>query len=111
MRAAYAQRIETYRNLEQKVGPEQVQAIRDWVRAVAPILSEDEIGGIHHNIHGPLHLVLKTASELLGRAEEHNDEAHAFQEAKKIIVEIRKFTQEIVKYYRSREREGTKDEL
>lgn len=66
MRKAYASQIATYRALESSTEPqEQVQAIRNWVRAVAPVLAVEEIDGIRYDIHGPLHLVLQKASEIL----------------------------------------------
>ena len=107
MRNGYASKIEVFRALEKKHdGKELVQAIRDWVRSVTPMMNQDS-GGIKYDTHGPLHLVLQAASEIVGR--DHADDNHPYREAKQIVVGMREFTQEIVKYYRHRER--SKDEL
>ena len=107
MRKNYASQIGVYRDLEKKVDEEagqvQVEAIRHWVRAVAPALDEGAAGspGLRYDTHGPLHLVMQKASTLLGR--EHSDDAHPYRESKKIVAEMRRFTEAIVKYYRERD--------
>ena len=114
MRDSYAANVGQLRELEQKVtgdfGQEQVQAIRNWVKAVAPAIDEAASPGLRYDTHGPLHLVLQKASSLLGR--EHNDVDHPYREAKKIVGDIRRFTEAIVKYFREREAdEQAKQEL
>ena len=110
MRDIFESRIKRYRDLEQEDGQVQVDAIRAWVRSVAPGFSEKTLDGMTNNMQGPLHLVMRKASEFLGR--DHIDDDHPYLEAKKIVVGMRDFTQEIVSYYRERERELTnKEEL
>ena len=105
MRNAYAEKVKTYRAMESETSVTQIDAIRHWVKAVAPALSETE-STTQLETHGPLHLVLKKASELLGR--EHDADSHPYKEAKEIIVSMRQFTEKIILYYRSRNR---KEEL
>ena len=49
--------------------------------------------------HGPLHIVMHSANELLGR--EHAEEDHPYVVAKAIIPDIRRFTEAIIRcvYY------------
>ena len=105
IRNAYAEKVKMYFAIESEEPLTQIEAIRHWVKAVAPGLSEGEYAKADET-HGPLHLVLNKASELLGR--EHDADSHPYKEAKEIIVSMRQFTEKIILYYRSRNR---KEEL
>ena len=112
MRKGYADRIALFRTLEDETGINQIPAIREWVKAVAPAMTDVEghhVGGIRYDTHGPLHLVMEKASEFLGR--EHDPDEHPYRAAKEIVAGIRKFTEAIVKYFRHRERGFDRDEL
>lgn len=108
MRSAYASRVDKLRALEKETGQPQVSAIRDWVKAVSPILNDVHGPTARYDVHGPLHKVLESASLMLGR--EYDSKNHPFKEAKVIVPEVRKFTEAIVRYWNSRKPEA-KEEL
>ena len=99
MRSRYASRIDMLRKLEKQPGKEQVNAIREWVKAVVPVMNEIGIYSGRLEEHGPLHIVMHSANELLGR--EHAEEDHPYVVAKAIIPDIRRFTEAIIRcaYY------------
>ena len=108
VRKAYADKIKVFDDLDKSHdAKEKVQAVRDWVRSVAPIMSSgDDVVGTKFDSFGPMHLVLQAASKIVGR--DHVDENHPYKEAKEIIVGIRDFTRAIIQYFNDRE---IKDEL
>ena len=95
MRSRYASRIDMLRKLEKQPGKEQVNAIREWVKAVVPVMNEIGIYSGRLEEHGPLHIVMHSANELLGR--EHAEEDHPYVVAKAIIPDIRRFTEAIIR--------------
>lgn len=107
MRKAYANRVSTLRGLETESAMKQIEVIRQWVRQVGPVLSEAD--GRSHPVQGPLHLVLQTASDIVGH--DRIDKEHPHREAKKIVVGMRRFTEAIVKYFNARASETLKEEL
>lgn len=102
----YYKTVKLLREKEKVGGIEQIEIIREWVWHTAPALdqAENEVG--KRTQSGPLHEVMTTASEILGR--EHDHDAHPHKESGKIIVEIRRFNEAICAYFRTRK---SKDEL
>ena len=104
VRKAYGEKIPVFDELDKSHdGKEKIQAIRDWVRSVAPTMSD---GSVQYDAHGPMHLVLQSASKIIGR--DHLDENHPHKEAKDIVLGIRDFTRAIIQYFDDRE---VKEEL
>ena len=101
----YGHRLDHIREVEAgHDGQAKIAMMRSWVKMVAPVLG---IGDTHSQ-EGPLHLVLDTASEILGIP--HEAGTHAHVQAKEVIIGLRLFTEAIIDYYDKRGYDG-KDEL
>ena len=102
IRTAYSSRVVTLRELENADPQKQITVIREWVKNVGPIMREaDHDSHAMTDTHGPLHIVMQSASKLLGY--DYTAEEHPYRMAKKLVPEMRRFTEAIIGYHRSRE--------
>ena len=84
-------------------GPEQIRAIRSFVKAVGPIIGKSEWGA-----DGPLHEVLLRADEILGLATSQDQDLHPFLKGGIIMEAIRDFNRAVISIH---EDGSHKDEL
>ena len=90
MREHYEEQNGRLERLNEK-GPEQIRAIRSFVKAVGPV-----IGKVEWAHDGPLHEVLLRADELLGLVTSQEQDLHPFLKGGIIMEAIKEFNRAVL---------------
>ena len=93
---------DTLLELEKSAGPDLIAQVRIFVKGVGPLLGKPEYGE-----DASLHTVLMRADDLLGLADDADQDTHPYIKGRIISQTIRKLTEQIVIAFNAR----LKDEL